>query len=386
MLVQKQLIPDEAARNHLFPITRGGIFLAHAGVAPLPRAAAEKIQQASHVASIGSQDTPETHREMEETRQVAAKLFNAKPNEIALLGPTALGLSLVANGLPWEPGNEVVYYSGDYPSNVYPWLNLARQGVKPVPLTPEKVGHVTPELVFAALTPKTKLVALASCHFLTGYRVDLKAIGQELKRRGILFCVDGIQSLGATALDADDFDFLSADSHKWLLGPLGAGIVYVKESRFDLLRPTLLGSLNVVSPRFIAQTEIAFPAHARRYECGAPNVLGTLGMKASMEMLLALGLGPIEARLLQLHDFAADLFRNAGFTVVSDAFPESAKSGIISIQKPGADLNVLLEKLQSHRITASLRWDLAGNSYLRFSPHFYNTEGEFELVLAALKS
>ena len=383
--VQQQLVPDEAARQTLFPVTKSGIFLAHAGVAPLPRVAAEKVQFEAHRAMSDNQETGETMRELNATRDVAAQLIGAKPSEIALIGPTALGLNMVAAGLSWAPGDEVVYYPGDYPSNVYPWLNLANYGVKTVGLQPELPGALTPELVLAAVTAKTKLVALASCHFLTGYRLDVAAIGTALKERGVLFCVDGIQSLGATRLDCQHFDFLAADSHKWLLGPLGAGILYVKESRFAELRPALLGSLNVVSPNFVAQTTIEFPDHARRYECGAYNALGIFGMRASMEMLLALGLDNIQNRLLQLHAYAANLFREAGFTVLSDRFPEGAKSGIVTIHKPGTDLAPLFAALQKRKITASLRWGLDQQAYLRFSPHFYNTESELDATVAALK-
>jgi selenocysteine lyase/cysteine desulfurase len=386
-LVQTQTI-DEEARQALFPIVRRGIFLGHAGVAPLPRVAAEKIQQMAHLASTEGQENAGIQKEWEEARAVAARLIGAKTNEISLIGPTALGLNLVAHGLPWEPGDEVIYYPGCYPSNVYPWTDLARRGVKPVALRPEKIGHLTPELVLAAVTPKTKLVALASCHFLTGYRVDLNAIGQELRRSHpqVLFSVDGIQSLGATEFDVEkaQIDFVSADSHKWLLGPLGAGIFYVRESRFPLLRPALLGSYNVNSPRFIAQEKIEFPDHGRRYECGAPNSLGIFGMRASMEMLLSLGIDKIETRLLQLHAHTAGLLRRAGWEVLSDTFPESAKSGIITFRKPGADLTAAHANLEKAKVTASLRWDLAGEAYLRFAPHFYNTEGELETAVAAL--
>ena len=392
-VVERLTFPDEAARHAAFPVTRAGIFMGHAGVCPLPKAAEEAVQLGAHRGAVSSQEYEGFPQELDDARAVAARLLvSAKPEEISLIGPTALGLNLVASGLAWHPGDEVVYYPGDYPSNVYPWTDLARRGVTPVPVAPAKTGHLTPELVFAALTPKTRLVALASCHFLTGYRLDYKTIGTELKKRGILFCLDAIQSLGATEVDAAYVDFLSADSHKWLLGPLGAGIFYVKKEHFATLRPALLGSWNVTSPRFIAQDEIAFPDHGRRYECGALFGLGILGMKASMEMLLSLGVDRIEQRLLHLHDYAATLFRKAGYEVLSDAFPVTeafnAKTGIVTVRKPGAsatDYAALFEKLKKRKITASLRWDTEGEPHLRFSPHFYNTEVEFDVVLEALE-
>ena len=135
-------------------------------------------------------------------------------------------------------------------------------------LEPERPGEITPEVVAAALTPRTRLVALATCHFFTGYRIDAEAIGALLHERDVLFSLDAIQTLGAFPLDVAraHVDCLSADAHKWMLGPLAIGIVYVKRERFELLRPTLLGAWNAVSPNFNALDEIRFVCrgHHRR--------------------------------------------------------------------------------------------------------------------------
>src|SRR5207237_5945897 len=155
-------------------------------------------------------------------------------------------------------------------------------------LQPERPGEITPELVAASLTSRTKLVALASCHFFSGYRIDVDAIGRLLRERGVLFSLDAIQTLGAAPLSVEHVDFLSADAHKWMLGPLCIGIVYVKKEHFELLRPTLLGAWNVRSPNFITQNEIEFPNTARRYEPGVLNVAGIYGMNAAMEMLMSI--------------------------------------------------------------------------------------------------
>ena len=198
--------------------------------------------------------------------------IDATPEEIALLGPTSLGLSLFAGGLDWQPGDEVVYHADDYPANVYPWLDLARRGVVPRALQPERPGEITPAVVAAALTPRTRLVALASAYFLTGYRIDVDAIGQMLHERGVLFSLDAIQTLGAFPFSVRHVDFLAADAHKWMLGPLAAGIVYVKRAHFERLRPILLGAANVRSPDFISQGEIRFSDTAARYEPGVLNL------------------------------------------------------------------------------------------------------------------
>jgi selenocysteine lyase/cysteine desulfurase len=380
MLLRPTEAPSEHVRHLAFPVTKNRIFLAHAGVCALPRCAVEKMQEGLYTGMIDQQENDGVFREVQETRAIAASLIKATPQTISLIGPTSLGLNLVAQGLDWQEGDEVIFYPDDYPANVYPWQNLSGRGVKPVPLSPEWTGHITPDLVLQSLTARTRLVALSSCHFLTGYRIDYRAIGEELQKRGILFCLDGIQSLGATTLDSHYFDFLCADSHKWLLGPLGAGIFYVKESVQERLRPSLLGSWNVNSPRYVAQPEINLESGGRRYECGSLYVHGILGMRASMELLLKVGLEQIEARLIHLHHFAAVKLRAAGYTLVADQFAEGARSGIITVTKPGGKLAEVFQTLQHHHVSASLRWDRAGESYLRFSPHFYNTEEELTEV------
>lgn len=257
MSVFDSILQDEAARQEAFPVCRDKIFLQHAAVTALPKAVADAVINYTREASVDHQEFGDVLKNIHRTRAVAAKLIGAHADEIALLGPTSLGLSLFANGLPWEAGDEVVCYADDYPANVYPWMNLERLGVVVRYLKPASPGEITPELVQTALNPRTKLVALASCHFLTGYRIDINAIGKLLKERGVLFSLDAIQTLGAFPVSVEYVDFLSADAHKWMLGPLSIGIVYVKKEHFSLLRPTLLGAWNVKSRTLSPKTTLA---------------------------------------------------------------------------------------------------------------------------------
>ena len=176
-------------------------------------------------------------RDIDETRQVSADLIGADKSEIALLGPTSLGLSLFANGITWRNGDEVVIYQDDYPSNVYPWMALSTQGVTIRRIRPESPGRITAELLERELSPRTRLVALASCHYLSGWRIDVDAIGSLLQQRGA-FSVDAIQTLGRF-LRVTSVDFLSADAHKWMLGPMAIGIVFVAKRNFCGLSPNI---------------------------------------------------------------------------------------------------------------------------------------------------
>ena len=380
------ILADEKLRRRLFPVTQNRIFLAHAGVAPLPSPTVDALKIEAERASY-AQEASDFMEQIESIRRVGARLINANSDEVALLGPTSLGLNLVAHGLDWKPDDEVVCYPDDYPANVYPWTALAGKGVRVVPLQPERVGEITPELVMKALSPRTKLVALASCHFLSGFRLDYESIAEELNRRGVLFCLDAIQSLGATTIDVQHIDFLAADSHKWMLGPLGAGIFYVKRKHFETLRPALVGAWNVRSPGFVAQAEIAFEPTARRYEPGALNLLALHGMKASLELILGLGVKQIEARLLDLRAFAEEKLTTAGFRVIGFTNRRSQKSGITTIAIENAEEAVTqARKLKENRIDVSMRQTRTGLSCLRLSPHFYNTEAEIEEVIKILLS
>ncbi len=378
------ILADDSLRRRLFPVTAERTFLAHAGVAPLSAVATEATTALAEKGMRDMQEPANFLEYVEDCREVAARFLGLKGSEVALLGPTALGLSLVANGLKWEEGDEVVFYQGDYPANVYPWINLQNQGVKLVRIPAETPGKLTPELVEAHLSSRTKLVALASCHFLTGYRIDVSAIGELLHRRGILFCLDAIQSLGATEVDLTQVDFMSADSHKWLLGPLGAGVFTVKEEVMERLQPTLLGAWNVVSPNFIAAEDIAFEPTARRYEPGSLNFLGNAGMLASMELLHRIGVPAIQQRLLHLRAFAAEKIAQAGGTLAHADEPESALSGIISLPMERDSGTAAMRRLQDANLAASLRHAQDHTPHLRLSPHFYNTEADLEEALGLI--
>jgi cysteine desulfurase / selenocysteine lyase len=378
--------PSEAERLERFPVAKRQIFVAHAGVTPLPKCAADAMISHIRRSCEDHQEFGEVLRDIDRTRKVCADLIGADKSEIALLGPTSLGLSLFANGVTWRAGDEVVCYQDDYPSNVYPWMALASQGVKIRHLRPEKPGRITPELVERELSSRTRLVALASCHYLSGWRIDVDAIGALLHERGVLFSVDAIQTLGAFPFSARFVDFLSADAHKWMLGPMAIGIVYVAKRNFELCRPTLLGSWNVHSPQFLAQETMKFHETAQRYEPGVLNVTGVYGMQASLEMLEATGLETVSSTILDVRDHLHGLLEQMGFEFLSPSCEEPLRSGIVTARHTGADINSLFSALERERITASLRVARESGEWLRFSPHFYNTRADMERIAEVLQA
>ncbi|MGC1482123.1 MAG: aminotransferase class V-fold PLP-dependent enzyme [Chthoniobacterales bacterium] len=374
----------EAERLSEFPVARHRVFVGHAGVTALPRCVADAMRQHIDRSCENHQEFGEVLRDIASTRALCARSIGAHADEIALLGPTSLGLSLFANGLDWQPGDELVCYRDDYPANVYPWTNLARLGVRVRFVEPDALGRITPDNVAAVLSDRTRLVALASCHFLTGWRIDIDAIGQLAHDRGALFSLDAIQTLGAFPTRVDHVDFLSADAHKWMLGPLAIGIVYVAKEHFTTCRPTLLGAWNVTSPNFITQDEITFPETAQRYEPGVLNVTGMYGMAAALRLFEEVGPDTVSDRILAVRDHLHGQLAERGYEFLSPGNEESLRCGIVTARHPKKDPADQFKALEEAGITASLRNARNGDAWLRFSPHFWNTREEMDRILAAL--
>jgi selenocysteine lyase/cysteine desulfurase len=290
-------------------------------------------------------------------------------------------LSLVASGLNFRKGDNILIYHDDYPSNVYPWMALAQTGVEVRLLNTRGLGVIRPVDVMGQVDENTRLVALASCHFISGYRLEISAIGKYLRERGILFCLDAIQTLVAFPTTVEHVDFLAADAHKWLLGPCGAGVLYVRRELQEKLNPPIYGWHNVRNPNFVAQEQIVFRSGAVKYEAGTQNLLGLVGLIAAMEIALEVGVENIAAELLRKRTLLVPALQAKGFTVLNaDAKPENA-SGIVTFFQPGKDVAALNQKLSDAGVVASLRTDRKGQNYLRFSPHFYNTDAESQRAL-----
>jgi len=377
------ILTNEELRRHEFPVAREKIYLAHAGVCALPRRVAEAMGAHAREATLDDQETG-LKQMLLETRRLAAGLLGAQPEEVAFVGPTSLALNYVAAGLEFRRGDNVVIYFDDYPSNVYPWMALAERGVQVRFLNIRELGRIRALDVIGQVDEQTRLVALGSCHFVAGWRVDLNAIGEGLRRRNILFCVDGIQTLGAFPTTVAQVDFLAADAHKWLLGPCAAGLMFVRQAVQTRLRPTVLGWNNVRCPNYVAQEEMTCRADAQRYEAGTHNLIGLHGLRAALELILEIGVEAIAAELLRKRAWLVPALEAGGCTVLHAAAAPGNCGGIISFHRGEVDLEPLHQKLTAAGIVTSLRADRSGRKYIRLSPHFYNTDAELHRVLELL--
>jgi cysteine desulfurase/selenocysteine lyase len=370
---------DEALRQHEFPVCADKVYLAHAGVSPLPACVEWAVNESVSTGTLNDQEEGLAEL-LRETRTRAAAMLGADYGEVALIGPTTAGLNAVAAGLDWQAGDEVLIYQDDFPVNVYPWLALETRGVKVRRLQTPALGHITPEIVAEQLTDRTRLVALASCHFVSGWRIDHDAIGRLLRERGVFFCLDAIQTLGAFLTTVEHVDFLAADAHKWLLGPCAAGVFYVRRELQDRLAPQAFGWNNVRCPNYVAQETMNLRSDARRYEAGSFNILGIAGLNAALGLLLEVGIDHIAADLIAKRMWLVEALQAKGFEVLN---PE-AQSGITSCWREGEEMKELGDKLAAKNIIASVRTDRSGRAFLRFSPHFYNSNLELERVVELL--
>ncbi|HEY5042070.1 MAG TPA: aminotransferase class V-fold PLP-dependent enzyme [Verrucomicrobiae bacterium] len=378
-----EILSDEELRQHEFPVSKNKIFLAHAGVCPLPRRVAQAMNDCANGGTLGDQEAFAMHH-IEAARVTGAKLLNCQPDEVALVGPTSLALSFVAAGLNFRKGDNILIYHDDYPSNVYPWMALAAKGVQVRLLNTRGLGAIRAVDVMGQVDENTRLVALASCHFISGHRLEHDAIGKFLRERGILFCLDAIQTLGAFPTTVEHVDFLAADAHKWLLGPCGAGIFYVRRELQEKLNPPIYGWHNVRNPNFVAQDKIEFCSGAKKFEAGTHNLVGLVGLVAAMELALEIGVENIAAELARKRAWLVPALTAKGFSILNPEPKPENGGGITSIFQPGKDLAPLHQKLADAGVIASLRTDRRGQNHLRFSPHFYNTDAELQRVLELL--
>lgn len=376
-----ELHSNEELRQREFPVTRSQAFFAHAAVCPLPRRVSEAVSSYALKAMNHDQETGMIEGFLGDARGVAAKLLNCESSEIAFVGPTSLGLSLVAAGLPVRKNDNILICFDDYPSNVYPWMKLADRGVEVRLMNTRDWGTLRSIDIMGQVDENTRAVIMASCHFITGFRLEIEKVGRYLRERGILFGIDGIQTLGAFSTTVEYVDFLAADAHKWLLGPCAAGVLYVRKALIPKMSPPVYGWHNVRCPNFMAQEEMVLREDARRFEAGSHNLLSIVGLRAAMELVLEVGPEQIGRELLRKRAWLVPALQAKGFTVLNaDAKPENA-SGIVTFFKPDADMTALNARLAENNIFASLRVDRKGQRYIRFSPHYYNTDAELQRAL-----
>ena len=373
--------------SEIFPILKFVDFFNHAGVSPLPKSAAQAfIDFAFQISSLAYVQA-NWHPLIDQTRQIAAEMLNCQKTEIAFIKNTSEGLSIVANGIDWKTGDRIVTSNVEYPANMYPWMNVvARFGAELVKVEEEADTdgrRVVPleKILKAADHDRTRLVALSHVEFASGQRHDLKSIGAFCRARGILLSIDAIQSMGAVPVDVAEMsiDYLSADGHKWMLAPEGAGIFYCHKELLEKTRPLTIGWMNVVNAQDFGKYDFTLRADSGRFECGSHNVPGLLALRESLRLLHGLGAKAVANRIKQLGDHLISGLESKGYAIAS---PRSVDqwSGIISFGSPSHSPDAIAATLRKeHRIELMVR-----HGRLRAAPHFYNTEAQMDRLVSLL--
>ncbi len=364
---------DFSTYRSTFPITAEYAFLNHASISPYSTRIAEAV--AAHTQAMQTQPFDHYRDHLLDLishfkLQVAQLINAANADEIVPMPNTAMGINTAAASLPLQPGDNVLVLDGDYPANIYPWLNLAPRGVL-VKWVPQHNGGLDLDHLAARVDGRTRVIALSSAMFATGFRNDLASVGALCQERGIYFVVDGIQTLGAFPIDvqACHIDFLACGSQKWMLSAPGSGFLYCREGVLaDLQLGAYVGAASTVDPFNFLDYNFTLQPSAERFSLGTPNILGMVALDASLALLHEAGINHIGEHVLALTDTLIDDLEARGYRILSNQEP-AHRSGIVIVEVP--DPQAAYERLLAANVVTSVR-----GAGLRIAPHFYNNEAD----------
>ena len=360
----------ESARKE-FPVTEELIFFDHARVSPLPERVRKVVTGFVNDATrYGTAHYETWIGEIGRARKNFARLINARSDEVAFVKNTSEGLAIVANGLDWKLGDNVVIPDIEFPANVYPWWNLKRKGVE-TRMVRSVEGRILFDDLGRQVDARTRLISISSVECNSGFRCNLNRIGAFCKDKGILFCVDAIQSLGILPMDVkrDHIDFLSADGHKWMLSVEGLGGLYISKEVLEKVYPVTVGWGNMVNATDFMNYEFNFKPNAQRFEEGSLNTMSIHAFGAALDLLLETGIENIENRVMALGDSIIEQLNQRGLRICSSTHQEE-RSGNISFVM-NQDTSQLYEWMLKNKVMLTVR-----DGLVRVSPHFYNSEDE----------
>ena len=374
---------DHNLTNKEFPLQDGLIYLNHAGVSPWPVRTTRAIKDFAEENMVqGSQNYLKWIEVETSLRQKAERLINAPSiNDIALLKNTSEALSVVAYGLDWKTGDNVVSSDQEFPSNRIVWESLSKKGVEL--READLMSAETPEdALFSLVDDRTRLIAISSVQFSTGLRMDLDIIGELCRDRDILFCVDAIQSLGAVQFDAHEIraDFVMADGHKWMLGPEGLALFYSTPEARDRLDLKQYGWHMVEAAGDFDRKEWEIARTARRFECGSANMVGIHALNASLSLLLETGMDRVEDEVAKRSEYLFDKVRSEPGLELVTSMEAGRYAGIVTFRRKGIDNKELYDHLVSQNVVCAPR---AGG--IRLSPHFYTPYEHLDKVIEMVK-
>ena len=363
-------------------VTAQSVYLNHAGVSPMPARVAAAV---SETAALFAGDPlgvfmSRVMPAQASARARLARLMGVPAEHLALTKNTGHGLSIVADGLKLDAGDNIVSVDCEYPSVVYPWYAQADRGIETRLVTPKADGTFTADDLDAAMDDRTRVVTVSWIQFGTGFRCDLAAITAAAHARNALVVVDVIQGLGALPLTVEELgiDIAVTGAHKWLMAPPGTGGLYVAPHVLDRLRLVNMGAGAVVDVMKFDPLDFDVKPTVQRYEEGSPNALGLVGLEAALSLLEEVGIEAIGTQIMMLSGYAAQKLEAKNYQVVSPR-ADHLRAGLVTFRHRSLPNASVLQTLADAKVVAAVR---GGN--LRFSPHFYNTTEEIDRAVDAL--
>jgi cysteine desulfurase/selenocysteine lyase len=366
----------------LFPATQRYSYLNSAAVSPVPTSAIEAVRkQMTDVSEHGSSHYQEWIDTKNRARDIVARMLQVRSEQIAFMRNTSDGIGVIANGLKWTKGDNIVSFAGEFPANFYPWRRIRDTYGIELRLCPERSGRIDLDEFVSLIDSKTRVVAISSVQYASGFRADLERIGRAARSVDALFVVDIIQGLGAMAYDfpAQFVDAAAGASHKWLCAPEGCGILYVSDRARERVEPTGVGWISVDTPWNFEDREQPFKLNALAWESGTGASALFYGLEESLKLLDGAGLSNIEKYLDSLTDMLCEGLQAKDYELVSSRKP-GERSAIVCVRdRKGTPANELAATLENMNVIVSPRLDR-----LRIAPHFYNNEKDVQQLLDAL--
>ncbi|HEX2962464.1 MAG TPA: aminotransferase class V-fold PLP-dependent enzyme [Ignavibacteriales bacterium] len=368
------------ARKFYPYLNSGRIYMNHAAISPLSEPVVNELNDYIYVRSQTEiENFPEYQKMLVDTKTKLAEMINCDASRIAFMDNTSNSLNLLAQGLEWKTGDRIVLNDIEFPSNIYPFLNLKSQGVE-MDIVKSHDGIVSLEDIEKAITEKTRLVSISHVQFLSGYRADIEKIGALCRSKGIIFSVDAIQSMGALRVDVKkmNIDFLASGTQKWMMALQGLSFAFVTEELQEKISPKYVGWTSVADAWNLLDYNLKLRTSAERFQNGTISAIGVVALHASIDFMRRFGHDKIEEAILGNTEYFMARLRDCGISPVLQNVERNNLSGIVSFSSPKAEK--VFTELGKRDITAAVR-----EGIVRFSPHFYNTREEIDRVVSNLK-
>lgn len=366
----------------LFPyLETGRIYFNHASVSPFSKRVTNSIEDYIRMRSITDIDNISVFMSaIENAKKNIASMINTKPDRIAFVDNTSNGLNVIAQGIEWKKGDRIILNDIEFPSNIYPFMNLRQYGVE-IDLLHAKNGVISAEDIINAVKPTTKLISISSVQFLSGYRVDIDKLGEYCKKKNILLSVDAIQEIGALKVDVKKsrIHFLACGTQKWMMGLMGLAFIYISDELQEKIKPKYVGWNSVENPWELLNYDFVLKKSADAFQNGSVSLIGVTGLNAAISLFKDFGLDEVEKRVLDNSEYLIKSFEELGLNPLLKGLERKYLSGIVSFTS--SNVKQIFEELKKENISVTMR-----EGFIRFSPHFYNTLDELSKAVDIVNS